>query len=285
MADKKAARLAKLNSSSQGTILIHPPYTSIGDLLRERGEEYPNMSILDAYDFPNRYKDQEKVRDYNIVYNVPKEYEILYPEAGDRTCNWDPQRLCIYVQALHAGLRFPFHDFIPILLASVKIHPCQLVPNAWRAILCFLSLCLGKKIEPTVPLFRKIFQFKNSAQTTLGWVSICQRHGQPHIFNNLSLPDSKPKWKEQFVVLRWKKGDWGTLFRKTFCIVEDGSPEDIELSEKEKEALTELQKDNGQTHYRKILDEFVLKDVGLSRVTDYGNSYSLAFLFLLYVLI
>ena len=41
------------------------------------------------------------------------------------------------------GLRFSFHEFIVRLLADVRIHPCQVVPNGWRGIFCFMVLYLS----------------------------------------------------------------------------------------------------------------------------------------------
>ena len=65
MADKKAARLSKMNakSSKRGTpINIHPSYMSIPDLLNERGDEYPSISELDSFDHSNRFHDKKEIK-------------------------------------------------------------------------------------------------------------------------------------------------------------------------------------------------------------------------------
>ena len=51
------------------------------------------------------------------------------------------------------------------------------------------------------------------------------------------------------MILVWKNGDWGTLFRRSFGRVSDGSPDYIELSEEEKLAYLELIADGGSTHF------------------------------------
>ena len=75
--------------------------------------------------------------------------------------------------------------------------------------------------------------------------------------------------------LLWEGGDWGTLFRSTFSKVTDGSPNDIVLNEEETHAYNELIKDNNATMAWELLDEFVLKALGLSKVHDKGNFLTL----------
>ncbi|KAK1366124.1 hypothetical protein POM88_041685 [Heracleum sosnowskyi] len=68
--------------------------------------------------------------------------------------------------------------------------------------------------------------------------------------------------------LVWEGGDWETLFRKSFGRVPDGSPSNIILNDEESHAYSELIKDNGTTVAWELLDEFVLKSVHLSSVSD-----------------
>ena len=74
MADKKAAKLAKMNaqSSKRGTpIYIHSSYVSIQNLLNERGDEYPSISELDSFDHSNRFCEKKEIKRYNRLYNLP----------------------------------------------------------------------------------------------------------------------------------------------------------------------------------------------------------------------
>ncbi|KAK1374769.1 hypothetical protein POM88_030962 [Heracleum sosnowskyi] len=68
--------------------------------------------------------------------------------------------------------------------------------------------------------------------------------------------------------LVWEGGDWGTLFRRSFSRVSDGSPGNIILNDEEAHAYAELTKDDYATMAWMLLDEFQLKSLGLSNVSD-----------------
>ncbi|KAK1387033.1 hypothetical protein POM88_015211 [Heracleum sosnowskyi] len=170
MADRASQRLQKMNSASKrGTpIPIRSKYMSLHDMINERGDEYPSVSALDSYDCSNRFHDVDMIKDYNKMYRVKAPLKLVPAGPGDRSCHWRSNALCIYRDTIVAGLRFPFHEFIPRLLADVQVNPCQLPPNAWRIINYFMVLCLRNNLPLSVPLFRKIFQFKNSSANNLG---------------------------------------------------------------------------------------------------------------------
>lgn len=275
MGDRASARLQKMNQASKRGITIRSSHMSLQDMILERNEIYPSVSDLDSFDQSNTFHEIDKITEYNRMYKVEPPYRLIPAEPGDRSCHWRPDALCIYRGAIVAGVRFPFHPFIPQLLADVGISPCQLPPNSWRVINCFIVLCLKKGFPLSVALFRKIFQFKNSASTHLGWVYISHRASTPPIFHPKSIPDANPKWKREFMYLLWEGGDWGTLFRSTFSKVADGSPNDIVLNEEETHAYNELIKDNNATMAWELLDEFELKALGLSKVHDKGNFLTL----------
>ncbi|KAK1364099.1 hypothetical protein POM88_039660 [Heracleum sosnowskyi] len=268
MSDKTAQRLQKMNKASKRGITIRSSHMSLQDMILERSDDYPSVSHLDSFDRSNKFHEIDLIRDYNKMYRVRSPYRLVPAGPGDRSCYWRPDALCIYKDAIVAGLRFPFHEFIPRLLADVGINPCQLPPNAWRIIMCFIVLCLKNKFPLSVALFRRIFQFKNSSAITLGWIYINHRPSTPPIFHPKSIPDNNPKWKEEFMYLIWEGGDWGTLFRSSFSRVSDGSPSDIILSDEEARAYAKLTKDNYATMAWVLLDEFQLKSLGLSNISD-----------------
>lgn len=169
------------------------------------------------------------------------------------------------------GIRFLFHDFIPIILADVQINFFQLAPNTWRLIICFMSSCFKKKLSLSLVIFRKIFQFINSANNTPGWVFINQRPSMKHIGNGLSIPDNNFKWKEKFVYLECEGDDWGTLFRSSFRKVMDGSPNKITLTIEEQVTFEALTEDDGKTHSWDLLNETTLRELKLSPVFAKGN--------------
>lgn len=230
MEDKAKARLAKMNSASSKGISIRSPYMSLIEMLNERGDDYPSLAELDAYNCCSTYHYSEEIARYNKLFKMKPPYKLVLAEPGDRPCHWKPNPLCVYRESLIAGLRFPFHEFIPRLLADIQISPCQLPPNAWKIILCFMVLCLRQNLPLSFPLFRKIFQVYNSPTKYPGWVYIKLRPKVPSPFNGKSVPDNNTGWKNEFAYLEWDGGDWGTLFRKTFLKVSDGSAKGIILS-------------------------------------------------------
>jgi hypothetical protein len=246
---------------------------SLIDMLNERGDEYPSQSDLDAYDCCSIYHDSEEVEKFNKLYKIKSPYKLVLAGPGDRPCHWKPNLLCVFREALVAGLRFPFHDFIPQLLADVQINPCQLPPNAWRIILCFMVLCLQKDLPLSVSVFRRIFQFYNSPATQAGWVYIKLRPKVPPLFNGKSFPENNTGWKSEFLYLEWEGGDWGTLFRRSFSRVSDGSAKGIALTPEEQATFDTLtQADGDSITCRSLLNEESLRAVGLSQVSERGNS-------------
>lgn len=290
MAEQPVDRLALMNAASQskaskkGNIIpIHSPYMSLLEMINVRGDEFPSNAKFDSYDHCNKFHEDDTIASYNSLFNIPPGYRLVKPSPGDRTCNFRKDAMYVYRDALLAGLRFPLHDFIPTLLADIQINPSQLPPNAWRNILCFMVLCLRKGHRLSVAVFRKIFQLVNSPLSAPGWVYIKQRPKTSHIFNGLSIPDNNFQWKDEFMLLLWEGGDWGTLFRPSFGRVNDGSPKTIELSIEEQAIYDDLIKDEGQSHSWTLLEEFSLKHVGLSNVTDEGTFLFLLVYFLFFV--
>ncbi|KAK1400169.1 hypothetical protein POM88_010032 [Heracleum sosnowskyi] len=233
MSDRAAQRLQKTNQASKRGITIRYSHMSLQDMIIERGDEYPSVSHLDSFDCNNKFHEIDMIRDYNKMYRVKAPYRLIPAGPRDRSCHWRPDALCIYKDAIVAGVRFPFHDFIPKLLAD----------------------------------------FKNSSAISLGWVYINHRHSTPPIFHPKSIPDNNPKWKNEFMYLVWEGGDWGTLFRRSFSRVSDGSPNDIVLNDEEAYAYAELTKDNYATLAWELLDEFQLKSLVLSSVSDKAAAF------------
>lgn len=103
-------------------------------MINVRGDEYYSLSKLDAYNYCNKFHDQNTIDKYNKLYKIKSPYMLVSVGPGDRPCHWRPiGALCVIRDALLAGLSFPLKDFIPHLLVDVQICPCQLPPNPWKA--------------------------------------------------------------------------------------------------------------------------------------------------------
>ncbi|RZS27888.1 hypothetical protein BHM03_00061420 [Ensete ventricosum] len=70
--------------------------------------------------------------------------------------------MCISVDALEVGLRFPLHPLIEECLTWWRISPCQVAPNSWRYLIVFLGECRGAGIIPTRDLFIACFRLCKS---------------------------------------------------------------------------------------------------------------------------
>ena len=171
---------------------------SIREVIEETITEAPSLTMYEAYNYPTKFKTQSEIDDLASKYCIPTNQFVCYlPSNAARACN-GCQDLCVFKDALDAGLRFPLHPFIPDLLSSFKIHPAQIQPNGWKTIICFMVQCKRLGHKPKVRIFRRIFHIKNNVSTHLGWVIISHRSAgrETQIFNSKIMPDSIPGWKD-----------------------------------------------------------------------------------------
>ncbi|RZS25349.1 hypothetical protein BHM03_00058538 [Ensete ventricosum] len=70
--------------------------------------------------------------------------------------------VCISMDALEAGLRFPLHPIIEECIRWWRISPSQVAPNSWRYLVVFLGECRGAEIIPTRDLFMACFRLCKS---------------------------------------------------------------------------------------------------------------------------
>ncbi|RRT38072.1 hypothetical protein B296_00022650 [Ensete ventricosum] len=86
-------------------------------------------------------------------YNISTEYGLHVPRPEQRPYSSDTPDMCISVDALEVGLRFPLHPLIKECLRWWRISPSQIAPNSWRYLVVFLGECRGTEIIPTRDLF------------------------------------------------------------------------------------------------------------------------------------
>ncbi|RRT39184.1 hypothetical protein B296_00046801, partial [Ensete ventricosum] len=90
-------------------------------------------------------------------YSIPVEYGLYVPQPGQRPYSLDTPGMCISVDALEVGLRFPLHSLIEECLRWWRISPSQVAPNSWRYLVVFLGKCRGVGIILTRDLFHGVF--------------------------------------------------------------------------------------------------------------------------------
>ncbi|RRT62843.1 hypothetical protein B296_00015227 [Ensete ventricosum] len=74
-------------------------------------------------------------------YSIPVEYGLHVPYPGQCPYSSDAPGMCISVDALEAGLRFPLHPLIEECLRWWRISPSQVAPNSWCYLVIFLGEC------------------------------------------------------------------------------------------------------------------------------------------------
>ncbi|GFZ09079.1 hypothetical protein Acr_20g0008870 [Actinidia rufa] len=77
------------------------------------------------------------------TYSFPSRVRVRLPEEGETITSTRPDEVAFYEAAFFAGLRFPIHPTIRLILQFYNICPTQLVPNAWRSIVCSMAMWAG----------------------------------------------------------------------------------------------------------------------------------------------
>ncbi|RZS04365.1 hypothetical protein BHM03_00034683 [Ensete ventricosum] len=95
-------------------------------------------------------------------YNIPAEYGLHVQRFGQRPYSSYAPGVCISVDALEVGLRFPLHPIIEECIIWWRISPSQVVPNSWRYLVVFLGECRGARVIPTWDLFMACFRLCKS---------------------------------------------------------------------------------------------------------------------------
>ncbi|RZS22014.1 hypothetical protein BHM03_00054735 [Ensete ventricosum] len=124
-------------------------------------------------------------------YSISAEYGLHVPRPGQRPCSSDAPDICISVDALEAGLRFPLHPLIKECLRWWRISPSQVAPNSWRYLVMFLGECRGVGIIPTRDLFMAAFRLCKSR----GGYYLTARVG----FQVSGAPSNNKGWKSRYL--------------------------------------------------------------------------------------
>ncbi|RRT71366.1 hypothetical protein B296_00017544 [Ensete ventricosum] len=131
-------------------------------------------------------------------YSIPIEYGLHVPQLGQRPYSSDAPGVCISVDALEAGLRFPLNPTIEECIRWWRISPSQVAPNSW-SYLVFLGECQGAGIIPTRNLFMTCFR-------------LCKSQGGYYLtacvsFKVHGAPSNNKGWKARYLVV--SSPNWG----------------------------------------------------------------------------
>nr|GMD60080.1 uncharacterized protein LOC110811147 [Ipomoea batatas] len=121
----------------------------------------------------------------------------------------DNRVMAVHYHAIQGGLQFPPHPLTLTFLASHNIAPCQLTPNGYRFITCFITRCREVKVAPSLSLLLHLFHVNQSGSFL---------HLQPISGYSFvtSLPSLVKNWKEKFVYVSYNPGAAGYGFSTTW---------------------------------------------------------------------
>ncbi|GFZ06815.1 hypothetical protein Acr_18g0009850 [Actinidia rufa] len=95
---------------------------------------------------------------------------VRLPDEGEIITSTRPGEVAFYEAAFPAGLRFPLHPTISLILQFYNICPAQLVPNAWRSIACSMALWRVYKYTISLSKFRNLFSLNSNPKPDQGWL-------------------------------------------------------------------------------------------------------------------
>jgi len=121
--------------------------------------------------------------------------------AGDRrACSPPPAgSVCVYADALEAGMRVPLDPFFCEVLSHFGVAPSQLAPNCWRILAAFLALSRAAGVQPpSVPVFLHFFSLRTLK--VKGLYCFAPKDTAGVLFTGL--PDKIKGWKGGFFFLK-----------------------------------------------------------------------------------
>ncbi|GFY84592.1 hypothetical protein Acr_03g0013660 [Actinidia rufa] len=96
--------------------------------------------------------------------------EVRLPEEGETITSTRPSEVAFYEAAFPTGLRFSLHPTIRLILQFYNICPAQLVPNAWRSIVCSMAMWRVCKYTLSLSEFRNLFSLNSNPKSDQGWL-------------------------------------------------------------------------------------------------------------------
>ncbi|RZR88021.1 hypothetical protein BHM03_00015509 [Ensete ventricosum] len=184
-------------------------------------------------------------------YSIPIEYGLNVPHPGQCPYSSDAPDMCISVDALEAGLRFPLHPLIEECLRWWRISPSQVAPNSWRYLIIFLGECRGARIIPTRDLFMACFRFCKSR----GGYYLTARVG----FRVSGVPSNNKGWKSRYLFA--SSPVWGFRLNWSAHPIDNAS---LYLSKEESVLVGRLKGILSSSRAIKEMTELWLVEAGLS---------------------
>ncbi|GFY91030.1 hypothetical protein Acr_07g0012260 [Actinidia rufa] len=138
----------------------------------------------------------EELNALRDTYSFPSGVQIKLPDEGETITSTRPGEVAFYEAAFPAGLRFPVHNTIRLILQFYNICPAQLVPNAWRSIACSMALWRVYRYSISLSEFRNLFSLNSNPKPDQGWLYFKARNKKVLLLGGY--PSNVKGWKSKF---------------------------------------------------------------------------------------
>ncbi|GFY88916.1 hypothetical protein Acr_06g0008560 [Actinidia rufa] len=137
----------------------------------------------------------EELNTLRDTYSFPSRVQIRLPDEGETITFTHPSEVAFYEAAFPAGLRFPLHPTIRLILQFYNICLAQLVPNAWRSIACSMALWRVYKYTISLSEFRNLFSLNSNPKPDQSWLYFKARNKKVLLGG---YPSNVKGWKSKF---------------------------------------------------------------------------------------
>ncbi|GFZ04454.1 hypothetical protein Acr_17g0000260 [Actinidia rufa] len=158
-------------------------------------EENPLVAIHLSVEEKTNIMTIEELNALRETYSFPPEVRARLPDEGETITSTRPGEVAFYEAAFPAGLRFPLHNTIRLILQFYNICPAQLVPNAWRSITCSMALWRVYKYSLSLSEFRSLFSLSCNPKPDQGWLYFKARNKKVLLGG---YPSNVKGWKSKF---------------------------------------------------------------------------------------
>ena len=158
-------------------------------------EENPLIAIHPSVEEKTNIMTIEELNALRETYSFPPEVRARLPDEGETITSTRPGEVAFYEAAFPAGLRFPLHNTIRLILQFYNICPAQLVPNAWRSITCSMALWRVYKYSLSLSEFRNLFSLNCNPKPDQGWLYFKARNKKVLLGG---YPSNVKGWKSKF---------------------------------------------------------------------------------------
>ncbi|GFZ06795.1 hypothetical protein Acr_18g0009650 [Actinidia rufa] len=155
----------------------------------------PLIAIHPSVEEKHNIMTLEELNALRKTYSFPPGVRVRLPDEGETITSARPGEVAFYEAAFPAGLRFPLHSTIRLILQFYNICPAQLIPNAWRSIACSMAMWRVFKYTLSLFEFRNLFSLNSNPKPDLGWLYFKARKKKAML---RGYPSNVKGWKSKF---------------------------------------------------------------------------------------